>query len=138
MGRAREKGATMIEFAIILPLLLLVLAGMLDLGRMFLAQAMVTNGAREGVRMAAFNLPGDVTARADAAMPGLNAMTNGGSHSVVIVVACPASPGPTSAASVRVRITGFNWFALGGVSSLFGASIAPPQPTATSSMRCSG
>jgi len=129
----------MIEFALITPLLLLCVFGMIDLGRMFLVQAMVTNGAREGVRMVALRQPAaDVTTRANASMPGLDGLSTG-THTVTTVAACPASPTATQAGSVTVTVVGFRWLALGAVSSLFpGGGITVPTPTATSSMRCLG
>ncbi|CAN7147596.1 TadE/TadG family type IV pilus assembly protein [Knoellia sp. LjRoot47] len=129
----------MIEFALITPLLLLCIFGMIDLGRMFLVQAMVTNGAREGARMVALRQSaGDVTARANASMPGLDALSTG-SHAVTPVAICPAVPTPTQAGTVTVSVTGFKWLALGAVSGLFpGGGIPAPNPSATSSMRCLG
>ena len=63
-----ERGAELLEFALVLPLLLLVLAGILDMGLLFKDYQVVTNAAREGARMA--SLPGwtetDVKARVDA------------------------------------------------------------------------
>jgi hypothetical protein len=60
-----DKGAELIEFALVLPLLLLVLFGILDFGIMFQRFETVTNAAREGARIAV--LPGyaqaDVEAR---------------------------------------------------------------------------
>lgn len=139
MRRRRERGAAMVEFAILLPLLLLVLFGLIDMGRMFLTQAMVTNGAREGARMAALRLPtADVATRANASMPGLDAVS-GGTHAVISGTACPAAPTATQATTVTVTVTGFSWVALGAISGLFpGGGIAPPTPTATASMRCLG
>ena len=65
-----ERGAELIEFAIVLPTLLLVLGGMMDLGFLFQRYEVVTNAAREGARVAA--LPNyqdaDVTARVSAYM----------------------------------------------------------------------
>ena len=137
MSRRNERGASMVEFAIMLPLLLLVLFGMIDIGRMFLAQAMVTNGAREGARMAALGLPGDVNARATASMPGINALAGGAPN--ISTTACPVSPSATAAATVTVTTNGFTWVALGAITGLFpGGAIAPPQPRAMSSMRCAG
>ncbi|MDT0213579.1 TadE/TadG family type IV pilus assembly protein [Rothia sp. ARF10] len=129
----------MIEFALVTPLLLLCIFGMIDLGRMFLVQAMVTNGAREGARMVALRQPAaDVTARADASMPGLDALSTG-THTVTPVATCPAAPTPTQAGTVTVSVTGFKWLALGGIAGLFpGGGIPVPTPTATSSMRCLG
>ncbi|MFC7486698.1 TadE/TadG family type IV pilus assembly protein [Knoellia pratensis] len=129
----------MVEFALLLPLLLLVLFGLIDMGRMFLVQAMVTNGAREGARMAALGYSAsEITARAEASMPNLNGVS-GGTHTVVPTTACPSVLTATSERSVTVTVSGFNWVALGAISGLFpGGGITPPQPTATSSMRCSG
>ncbi|MDH5299504.1 MAG: pilus assembly protein [Desulfobulbaceae bacterium] len=46
----REKGASLIEFALILPLLLVVLFGIIEFGFILYDQAMLTNAAREGAR----------------------------------------------------------------------------------------
>jgi Flp pilus assembly protein TadG len=51
-----ERGAELLEFALVLPVLLLVLAGILDMGFLFKDYEVLTNAAREGARMAA--LPG--------------------------------------------------------------------------------
>ena len=48
----RERGAAAVEMAIILPVLLLLVGGIVDLGRAFMVQSMVTNAAREGTRAA--------------------------------------------------------------------------------------
>ena len=63
-----ERGAELIEFAVVLPLLLLLIAGIVDFGMMFRTYEAVTNAAREGARVGV--LPGydvpDVQARVDA------------------------------------------------------------------------
>jgi hypothetical protein len=46
----RENGQDLIEFAIVLPLLLLIIFGAVDLGRLFHATVAITNAAREGAR----------------------------------------------------------------------------------------
>jgi len=46
----RENGQNLVEFALILPMLLFVVFGVLDLGRIFFATINLTNAAREGVR----------------------------------------------------------------------------------------
>lgn len=60
-----ERGAELIEFALIFPLLLLVMLGIVDFGFMFQRYEVLTNAAREGARIAV--LPGyeeaDVKAR---------------------------------------------------------------------------
>ena len=45
-----QKGASAVEFAIVLPLLLLLLFGIVEFGFLLYNQAMITNAAREGAR----------------------------------------------------------------------------------------
>jgi Flp pilus assembly protein TadG len=45
-----EKGAAVVEFAVILPLLLVILFGIIEFGFLMYNQAMITNAAREGAR----------------------------------------------------------------------------------------
>jgi Flp pilus assembly protein TadG len=51
-----ERGAALVEFAFALPLLLVVLAGIVDFGFVFQRYEVITNAAREGARLA--SLPG--------------------------------------------------------------------------------
>jgi Flp pilus assembly protein TadG len=48
-----DRGATALEFAIVAPLLLILIMGMLEFGLMYNAQITVTHAAREGARLAA-------------------------------------------------------------------------------------
>jgi Flp pilus assembly protein TadG len=50
-----RKGQSMVEFALILPLLVLIIAGIFDLGRAFFASITITNAAREGARYGTLN-----------------------------------------------------------------------------------
>jgi Flp pilus assembly protein TadG len=45
-----QKGAAVVEFAVILPLLLLILFGIVEFGFLLYNQAMLTNASREGAR----------------------------------------------------------------------------------------
>ena len=59
-GRLKsERGAELIEFALIFPLLLLVMLGIVDFGFMFQRYEVLTNATREGARIAV--LPGYTT-----------------------------------------------------------------------------
>lgn len=56
LGRANEdgqRGQSLVEFALILPLFLLMFFAMVDFGRGFYTWLLVTNAAREGARVAA-------------------------------------------------------------------------------------
>jgi Flp pilus assembly protein TadG len=58
--RRKEEGAELIEMAIVLPLLLLVILGIVDFGFMFQRFVVLTNAAAEGARVA--SLPGYTSA----------------------------------------------------------------------------
>ncbi len=49
-NQRRERGEGLVEFALILPVLMLVLMGIIDLGRAVYAYNVVANSAREGAR----------------------------------------------------------------------------------------
>lgn len=51
MSRASERGAVAVEFAIVAPLLVSLLLGIMEFGRAYNAQISLTNAAREGVRV---------------------------------------------------------------------------------------
>lgn len=53
---SREKGAAVVEFAVVLPILLAFLFGILEFGRVMMVNHTLNNAARAGARIAA--LPG--------------------------------------------------------------------------------
>ena len=48
--RERDRGAAAVEMALVLPILVLVVLGIIDFGRVFSAQQTLTFASREGVR----------------------------------------------------------------------------------------
>jgi len=52
MNIDKQHGTAMVEFAILLPLLLLLVFGMTEFGRMLYTKSTLTHAAREGVRRA--------------------------------------------------------------------------------------
>jgi Flp pilus assembly protein TadG len=56
----RRNGQSMIEFALILPLFVLFIVGIFELGRAFFSFIAITNAAREGARVVTF-WPGKVS-----------------------------------------------------------------------------
>ena len=64
-----ERGAALVEFALALPLLLVVIAGIVDFGFTFQRYEIITNAAREGARMA--SLPGYDQTSVDQSRQGL-------------------------------------------------------------------
>jgi Flp pilus assembly protein TadG len=63
--RQREEGAAIVEFALVAPLLVLLLFGIIQFGRVFNAKVTYTHAAREAVRVVA--VTGDATAAETAA-----------------------------------------------------------------------
>jgi Flp pilus assembly protein TadG len=101
-----ERGAELLEFAFVVPVMMLVLAGILDFGFLFKNYEVVTNAAREGARMAA--LPGwveaDVRARVNAylAAGGLQDPATTTVEDVVLVINEAAG---TSINAIRVTVS---------------------------------
>ena len=107
-ARRRDRGAATLELAIVLPVLVSVVFGIIDFARLFNAEIQVSQAAREGVRLASLvtttNTPAytaaDVTDRARlAAPPGFGSATP---VTVALVRACPNTVATPPVAVVRV------------------------------------
>ncbi|WP_242652796.1 TadE/TadG family type IV pilus assembly protein [Intrasporangium flavum] len=125
------------EFAIVLPVLLLVLGGIVDFGRYFFVQIQVTNASREGVRAAVMYpnpAAADMTAITARAMAAAGAAPG---IAVQGVSTCAASA--TTNASVTVTAP-FNWIILGPAIRMVGGnwSRLNGPVAATGVMRCGG
>lgn len=79
MKHGSERGAAAVEFAILLPLLLLLVLGTIEFGRFYNAQIILTNAARDGVRVMAINNDpsGAKTATKNAAASVSTSITDG-------------------------------------------------------------
>ena len=129
-----ERGASAVEFAILLPLMLLIIGGIVDFGRFFFAKIELTNAAREGARAAVVTTgtptPGP-TERALAALPGVT------TPSVAISPIC-ATAGSTATVTVSVS-SPFEWMVLEPAMKLVGGAAAlPPSVGGKAAMRCGG
>ena len=51
--RVRRRGAALVEFALVMPLLLLLLVGIMEFGRAWSQTQVITDAARQGARLAA-------------------------------------------------------------------------------------
>jgi Flp pilus assembly protein TadG len=104
-----------VEFALLLPLLLLIVLGIIDFGRMLNAQVTLTQAAREGARLVALGQP-NVESRTQAAATGLSPV------GVSIQSACAAGAGPVSNGVVETSYTFAFTPGLGSIVSLFGGT----------------
>lgn len=88
MSKQPERGAVALEMALLLPVLILLLLGIMEFGRAFHVQASLTSAAREGVRMMAITKNSDdAKSKAIGAAVSLNPAPTD-----VQVTACSASP----------------------------------------------
>lgn len=107
--KVRDRGATAVEVALLMPILLVLVMGIVDFGLALRAQITITQAAREGVRVAALKQTGAAT-RAETAANGLDIG--------VSVGACPSGSGGD--AEVTVTHT-FNFVTpVGALAGLFG------------------
>ena len=68
--KKRENGQSAVEFALVLPILLLIVCGILDFGWLFYNQLSVENACREGARVGCVNaLDQIVTDKVEAILP---------------------------------------------------------------------
>ncbi|MFG1912553.1 TadE/TadG family type IV pilus assembly protein [Kribbella sp. NPDC048928] len=110
------------EFALLLPLMLLIVLGIVDFGRMLNAQQTLTNAAREGSRLVAFGQP-DVVGRTQAAATGLSPVN------VSIQSSCPVNAGPIANGSVQTSYTFQFSPGLGYLVGIFGGNGLSGQTT---------
>ena len=123
-GDTRDRGTAMVELALILPILLVLLVGIIDFGGAYSAQVSIQGAAREGARALALQ---EASSNVDAA-----ARNAAGSAHVTAVTqtACPADSNGTSTAYATVTVTADYTF---GIPFL---DLGTRTMSATARMRC--
>ncbi|MDT4988892.1 MAG: hypothetical protein QOI74_2986 [Micromonosporaceae bacterium] len=122
-GRRRsQRGATAVETAIVLPVLLFVIFGVIDFSRMLNAQLQLTEAAREGVR--AEVLDADPAARVQRAVSLTGVTTQ-------VVTACPATPTKDDNGVVTTAYRFQFITPMGALASLLGAAFDDDTVTLT-------
>ena len=114
--RRNERGAAAVEFALVLPLLVLLFAGIAELGRIYYLQATLSGAAREGARVMA--VQNDTTASTAAVQTAAGSVAISNSQ-IAVSPATGACRSTTSPRQATVIIT----FTTPLVSSMFGTSV---------------
>jgi Flp pilus assembly protein TadG len=130
-----ERGAELIEFALVLPLLLLLSVGMVDFGMLFQRFHVVTNAAREGARVSV--LPGyavaDVEARVNQFLAA-SGLTETATIDVGAVVCLPVGDQFIAVRPVTVEYP-YEYTAVGSLAGYFGTAFTRSGVRATATMR---
>src|SRR6478735_6148570 len=103
-----ERGAAAVEMALVLPVLLLFIGGIVDFGRAYFTQVVLANAAREGARAAVVGA--DPIVRANAATTGIPALDKQApvvAPSTACSGASPTQVTVTTSASFRYFFLGF-------------------------------
>ncbi len=132
----RDRGAAAVEFALLLPVLLLLVFGLIDFGRALNAQITLTQAAREGARLAALCPP--AAPCQSKLVSGTQAAATGLSPVGVSVTTCPANAGSGVNATVTTTYSYSLITPISAIAGLFGGSgFGSPIPLkATGVMPC--
>ncbi|MGP0221886.1 MULTISPECIES: TadE/TadG family type IV pilus assembly protein [unclassified Paenarthrobacter] len=132
--KSNERGAVAVEMAILLPVLLLILVGIVEFGRALNVQVSLTQAAREGARHAAVHYQDgtlDVTGTALGSAPSLDGLGVSVSDN-----ASSCAPGSNVTVTTSVSLPSMSGFLDAG---FFGApGIFPLNMTGVGVMRCGG
>ncbi|MGM0929965.1 MAG: TadE/TadG family type IV pilus assembly protein [Actinomycetota bacterium] len=116
-----ERGAAAVEFALVLPVLLLLLLGIVEFGRVYNAQMQLTAAARDGARVMTINSTvssaADSRAAVIASAPALAPAITADQITIAISPGNTGACAPGSVATVTVA------YPMNFLSGLFGASI---------------
>lgn len=135
-----ERGAELVEFAMVMPFFLLLVAGIVDFARLFHSWEVTTNAAREGARVAVlpgYNVNDYAAARGRVTQYIAGSNADGTAVTQISLVPMPLTPGlpPGSAVNVTVTYT-YNYRFIGPIMNfLNGTWSSALTHTATATMR---
>ena len=99
-----ESGASAVEFALLLPVLMMVLFGIIEFGLALYRQAILTNASREGARLGIVqSVPAITTAQINAVINTY--LTNAGITPGTVTRAFVGVPSSVTGTPVRVTLT---------------------------------
>lgn len=104
MSSASERGAVAVEFAIVAPLLIMILLGIMEFSRAYNAQASLSAAAREGVRVMAITGKSSdaITAAKNTAATLRPALKD---TDISFGTPCPTAPAAGSSPQITITVT---------------------------------
>ena len=139
-----DSGAELVEFALVFPLLLLVVLGIVDFGFLFQEYEVVTNAAREGARIAIlpeYQNPATVTANVTTRVNQYLDAAGLDRALATVSVSPPTlvSIGTSCVTTYAITVTYPHAFSfVTGIVGYFGGTFGSSTLTATSTMRAEG
>ena len=127
-----DRGAAAVETAIVLPVLLFVIFGVIDFGRMLNAQLQLTQAAREGARAVVLHQPADTRVQQAVNLTGV---------ATSVSDPCGSSPAVTDDVTVTTTYTFQYLTPMGALAALFHGNVgsnAPKTLTGRAVMSCNG
>ena len=97
-----ERGQSIVEFALVLPILLILLCGIIDFGWLYYNQITLNNAAREGARYAVIHYDPTVDWKEEAESRMINDMV--GVNSATAIVSDPVEQQITASVTATPRI----------------------------------
>ena len=127
MRRSNERGQSLVETALVLPILLLILMGIFDFGRAVFAFNAVSNSAREAARVAIVNQnTTEVVAEGKRAAIGLPP------DAIDVTFTLPDCPGAVAIGCTAQVKVDHQWSA---ITPIIGSVVGPIQLSSTTEMR---
>ena len=100
-NRSTRRGAVMVEFALVAPLFVVLVLGMIEVARMLMVQEILVNAAREGARAAVS--PGETDAQVNQTVDNYLAASKVTGYTRTIAPSLSASP--ASGAPIKVTVS---------------------------------
>jgi len=132
-SRRRERGAALLEAAIVVPIILLISVGIFEFGRAYQTWQVLTNASREGARLAVLDGPtdADVRARVNDYLTG-GGLTSLADANIVVNRAVPMTGSTWTASQITVNYP-FQFMVLNPVVRLVAPSSSTGGPITMSS-----
>lgn len=129
MSRKKRRGQALVEFALVLPMLAVLLFAIIEFARIWNAKQLLTDAAREGARVAVVGDP-SITAESQVNPRIRDIVARGGfdaSEDALEITWTDFKAPSGQATSVRLTFP-YNWKVLPGLVRLltFGAAVLPP------------